>query len=150
MPNGIWPSSSDCALVVTTQALAADVVLELEQQRERIARRGVELQAERELVLVPGLQRPWHPAHEAVDGVPALGLVQGGLGPDPVELVTAVGQAVGPGREHLPPARVGPLVGPEPVEDGRRSDRIGPEGRPDLTHHDFLAAVPDTPLLPGR
>ena len=47
-------------------------------------------------------------------------------------------------------SHMGPLVGPEPVENGRRSDRIGPKGRPDLTDHDFLAAVPDTPLLPGR
>ena len=75
------PSSSDWARVVTVRPVATHVVLELEQQGERVTGRGVELQAEGELVLVPGLERPGHPAHEAVDGVLAFGLVERGLGP---------------------------------------------------------------------
>ena len=98
------------------EALAADVVLELEQQREGIAGRGVELQAEGELVLVPRLQGPGEPADEAVDRVAALGLVERRLGPHPVELVAPVGQSVRPRGEHLAPARVRPLVGAESVE----------------------------------
>ena len=94
------------------------MVLQLEQEREGVARGGVQLQAQRELVLVAGLQRPGQPAHQAVDGVVALGLVERGLGPDAVELVAAVGQPVGPGGQDLAPARWRPLVGPEAVDDG--------------------------------
>ena len=132
------------------QALAAHVVVELEQQREGIPGRGMELQAEGDLVLVARLEGPGHPAHEAVDGVVALGLVQRGLGPHPVELEAAVGQAVRPGGQHLAPARVGPLVGGEAVEHRRVGHGVGPQGGPDLADHDLLAAVPDAPLLPGR
>ena len=149
-PKGISPSSSDCARVVTRQALPAHVVVDLEQEREGVAGRGVELQAQGELVLMPGLERPGHPADQAVDGVAALRLVQRRLGPHPVELEAAVGQAVGPGGEHLAPARVGPLVGAEAVEHRGRADGVGPEGGADLADDDLLAAVPDPPLLPGR
>ena len=131
------------------QALPAHVVVDLEQQRERVAGRGMELQPERELVLVPGLERPGQPAHEPVDGVAALGLVQGRLGPHAVELVAAVGQAVGPRGEHLAPARVGPLVGAEAVDDGVLAHRVRPQGGADLADDELLAAVPDAPLLAG-
>ena len=131
------------------QPLPADVVLELQQKGERVARRGVELQPEGELVLVPGLERPGQPPHEAVDGVAALGLVEGGLGPHPVELVPTVGQPVGPRRQHLAPARMGPLVGAEAVDDLGVAHRIGTQRGAHLADDDLLAAVPDAPLLPG-
>ena len=131
------------------QALPAHVVLDLEEERERIAGRGMELQPEGELVLMPGLERPGHPAHEAVDGVAALRLVQRGLGPHAVVLVAAVGQAIGPGGEDLTPARMGPLVGAEAVEDRGRTDRVGAEGGAHLADDHLLAPVPDAPLLPG-
>ena len=109
----------------------------------------MQLEPERHLVLVPGLQRPGQPAHQPVDGVAPLGLVEGGLGPHPVELVATVGQAIGPRGQDLAAARVRPLVGAEPVEDGDAIDAVGPQGGSDLAHHHFLAAVPDTPLLPA-
>ena len=108
-------------------------------ERERVARRGVELQAQGELVLVPGLERPRHPAHQAVDGVVALGLVEGGLGPHPVELVAAVGQPVRPRGQDLAPTRVGPLVGPKPSMTWWSPDRVGPQGGAHLADHDLLA-----------
>ena len=85
----------------------------------------MELEAQRELVLVPRLERPGQPAHQAVNGVVALRLVEGGLGPDPVELVAAVGQAVRPRGQDLAPARMRPLVGPEAVDDRVRPRRVG-------------------------
>ena len=147
MPKGIGPSLQRLRPGRHGQALPADVVLQLQEERERVAGRGVQLQTQRELVLVAGLERPGHPAHEAVDGVAALGLVQGGLGPYPVVLVTAVSQAVGPGGEDLPAARMGPLVGSEAVEDGGLAHRVGPQGGAHLADDDFLAPVPDAPLL---
>ena len=93
------------------------MVLDLEEQREGVARRGMQLEAEGELVLVPRLERPRHPAHEAVNGVVALRFVERGLGPHPVELVAAVGQPVRPRGQDLAPARVRPLVRPEAVDD---------------------------------
>ena len=107
----------------------------------------MELQAQRDLVLVPGLEGPGQPAHQAVDGVVPFGLVQGRLGPHPVELEAAVGQAVGPGGEHLAPARVGPFVGREAIEHRGVGDGVGPQGGADLADDDLLAAVPDAPLL---
>ena len=85
----------------------------------------MELEAQRQLVLVPGLQRPGQPAHEAVNGVVALRFVEGGLSPDAVELEAAVGQPVRPGGQHLAATRMRPLVGPEAVDD-----RVVGEGKP--------------------
>src|SRR5580704_6432618 len=96
------------------------------------------------------LQRPGEPAHQAVDGVVALGLIEGSLGPDPVELVAAVGQAVRPRSQYLPPAAVGPLIGSEAVDDGPRPHGVGPQRGADLADDDVVTPVPDAPLLAGR
>ena len=129
------------------QPVPTDVILEFEEQRERVSRRGMELQSEGQLVLVAGLECPGEPAHQAVDGVATLGLVEGGLGPHPVVLVAAVAQPVGPRGEHLAAARVRPLVGTEAVEDAALAHGVRAQRGTDLTDDHLLATVPDAPLL---
>ena len=62
----------------------------------------------------------------------------------------AVGQPVRPWSQYLPPAAVGPLIGPEAVDDRPRPHGVGPQRGADLAHNDVVTPVPDAPLLAGR
>ena len=78
------------------------MVVELEQQREGIAGRGVELEAQRDLVLVPGLEGPGQPADQAVDGVVPFGLVQAAWARTPLNSKRPSARRLGQGASTWP------------------------------------------------
>src|SRR4051794_31695269 len=101
-------------------------------------------------VLLALAHGPGGPAHEAVDRVLFLGVVDRELMAVAPELVAAVHDPVGPGEQDLSPPRRAHLVGSIPVEQLAARRRVGPQAAADLHDHGALVAERDLDLLPGR
>ena len=79
--------------------------------------------------------------------VPLVQLVQRKLVIPPIELVSAVLQAVRPRDEHLAAARVAHVARPISVEDGQTAHLVGAKPAADLDDHCPLGSELDLDLL---
>ena len=93
---------------------------------------------------------PQRPAHEPVDRIPALRLVEQQLMLPPVELVAAVLHPVRERDQNLSAAGGADLVGPVTVEDVAAARRVVAEPAADLHDHRTLVVQRDLELLARR
>src|SRR5262249_28540367 len=92
---------------------------------------------------------PGGPAHEPMDGVVALRLVERQLMAAPVEVVAAILQPVGPRDQHLPPGRGAHLLGPVAIEKRPATSRVGAKPAANLNDDCQLLLGGDLDLLTG-
>ncbi len=121
------------------EAVPGERVLDPEIERERVARSRVQSVLEHGALRLLLGDRPRRPAHEPVDRVAALGLVERELVALARELVAAVLDPVGPGREQLPAAGA-----------AHRDDAVAVEHRPlagDVAAQAAADADDDHPLV---
>src|SRR6478672_11954559 len=131
------------------ETFVGEGVLDAEPERERIAGLRTQRVLDDSAVRFALAHRPGDPAHETVDRVLGLGLVERELMPPPPELVPAVLDPVRPRDEHLAAAGSRDLVGGVAIEQVEASDRVRAQPAADLDHHDTLLARGDLDLLTG-
>jgi hypothetical protein len=93
--------------------------------------------------------RPRGPAHEAVDRILLLHVVDRKLMTPPLELIAAVEYAIRPRNEHLPSSGGAHLFRAVRVEDVAAACRVRPQAAPDLHDDRPLIRVRDLDLLAG-
>src|SRR6185436_3518830 len=105
---------------------------------------------QRDRVVGPRSEQPGEPAHQPVDRVPELGLVDRGRPWTAVELVAPAVETVRPGCQYLPASGRRRLVHRETLEDIEPARSVRAERRADLGHDDHLIAVADLVLFARR
>ena len=132
------------------EAVLGERVLDPEIERERVARRRVQPVLEHGPVGLLLGDRPLRPAHEPVDRVAALGLVERELVALARELVAAVLDPVRPRREQLPAAGAAHRDDAVAVEHRLVADGVAAQAAADADDDHSLVADRELDLLARR
>ena len=134
---------------VYTEPAFRQRILDAESKRERVARLRMDHVLHHDPVWAAVADCPPGPAHETVDGVAILGLVERQLVSPALELVDAVLEPVWPRAQHLATTGRAHLVSPVPVEVLVAVRRVRAEPTADLDDHRPLPCGRDLELLAG-
>ena len=132
------------------KAALSEDVLDLQLQRERVPRPGVQdiFEACRAGRLVD--DAPVEPPSEAVAGIASGHLIDRQLVLLAAEFVLTVSQSVRPWQQRLPAPAVGHCFDAISVEDGLSSDGVLAEAATDFDHNHPLGSARELALVPGR
>ena len=131
------------------ETVLSEQVLDSEVERERVAGRRVQPVLELGPVGLVFDDRPVRPAHEPVDRVLPLGLVERQLIGLALELVAAVLGSVRPRRKQLPTARPAHRDDAVAVEHRLVADRVSAQAAAESDDDHVLVADRELDLFPG-